>query len=92
MKRMLTLLAATVLPIVAWAQAALTDGEVTKVDKAAGKLTLRHAEIKNLDIPAMTRSFRVSDPRWLDELAPGQKVKFAAEKVGGQFTVVRLEK
>lgn len=92
MKRMLTLLAATVLATLAWAQAALTDGEVTKVDKAAGKLTLRHAEIKNLDIPAMTMSFRVSDPRWLEELAPGQKVKFAAEKVGGQFTVVRLEK
>jgi Cu/Ag efflux protein CusF len=92
MKRMLSLLAATVLATVAWAQAALIDGEVTKVDKAAGKLTLRHAEIRNLDIPAMTMSFRVSDPRWLEELAPGQKVKFAAEKVGGHFTVVRLEK
>jgi len=92
MKRILTLLAAAVLATAAWAQAALTDAEVTKVDKATGKITLRHGELKNLDWPAMTSSFRVSNPAWLDELAPGQKVRFSAEKVGGQFTVVRLEK
>jgi Cu/Ag efflux protein CusF len=91
MKKALTLLAALTLSTSLWAQA-LTEGEVTKVDKPAGKITLRHGEIKNLDMPAMTMSFRVSNPQWLDELAPGQKVKFAAEKVGGQFTVVKLEK
>lgn len=74
------------------AQAALVDGEVMKVDKGAAKLTLKHGEIKNLDMPPMTMSFRVSDPKWLEQLAAGQKVKFAAEKVGGQYTVVRLEK
>ena len=92
MKRALSLLAASLLATAAWAQATLTDGEVTKVDKPAGKVTLKHGEIKNLDMPPMTMSFRVSDPAWLDSLAAGQKVRFAVEKVNGQFTVVRLEK
>lgn len=91
MKTALILLAALTLTTSLWSQA-LTEGEVTKIDKPAGKTTLRHGEIKNLDMPAMTMSFRLSNPQWLDELATGQKLKFAAEKVGGQFTVVKLEK
>lgn len=92
MKRILSLLAISLLATAAWAQAVLVDAEVTKVDKAAGKVTLKHGEIKNLDMPPMTMSFRVSEAKWLDELAAGQKVKFAAEKLNGQYTVVQLQK
>ena len=92
MKSLSVLLAAAVLATAAFAQAALTPAEVVKVDKGAGKLTLKHEELKNLDMPAMTMSFRVSDPAWLDALAAGQKVRIVAEKVNGQYTVVRLEK
>ncbi len=92
MKSLLALLAAAVLSTAALAQAALTPGEVVKVDKGAGKVTLKHEELKNLDMPAMTMNFRVTDPAMLDSLAVGQKVRFAAEKVNGQYTVVRLEK
>jgi Cu(I)/Ag(I) efflux system periplasmic protein CusF len=91
-KTLLALLATAALTTVAFAQAALTPGEVVKVDKGAGKVTLKHEELKNLDMPAMTMSFRVTDPAWLDALAAGQKVRFSAEKVNGQYTVVRLEK
>jgi Cu(I)/Ag(I) efflux system periplasmic protein CusF len=92
MKRTLVFVSTALLALAAWAQAALVDGEVTKVDKAAGKVTLKHGEIKNLDMPPMTMSFRVSDAKWLDDLAAGQKVKFAAEKVNGQYTVVQIKK
>jgi Cu/Ag efflux protein CusF len=92
MKRVLLFTAAAVLAAAAWAQAPMTSGEVTKVDKAGGKLTLKHGEIKNLDMPPMTMVFRVKDPAWLDGLAVGQQVRFAAEKVQGQYTVVALEK
>ena len=91
-KSLSVLLAAAVLATTAFAQAALTPAEVVKVDKGAGKLTLKHEELKNLDMPAMTMSFRVSDPAWLEALAAGQKVRIVAEKVNGQYTVVRLEK
>ena len=69
----------------------MVAGEVRKVDKEAGKLTLRHAPIPHLDMPDMTMVFRVQEPAMLDRLKAGDKVRFAAEKVGGQYTVVRIE-
>ncbi len=89
MKRLITLLAATTLSLAAWAQP--VDGEVKKIDKAQGKVTLKHGEIKNLDMPAMTMVFRVKDAKMLDGLAEGAKVKFAAEKVDGQYTVTQIK-
>ena len=80
-------------PPAASAPAALqTEGEVRKVDKAQGKLTLRHGPIANLDMPAMTMVFRVADPKLLDNLQPGDKVRFAADKVDGAITVTAIER
>ena len=73
------------------AVAQTVDGEVKKVDIDAGKLTLKHAEIKNLDIPAMQMAFRVANAEWLKTLQVGDKVKFSADKVGGQFTITTIE-
>jgi Cu/Ag efflux protein CusF len=67
------------------------EGEVKKVDKDAGKITIRHGELKNLGMPAMTMVFRVKDPAMLDQVKAGDKVKFISEKVGGAFTLVQLE-
>jgi Cu/Ag efflux protein CusF len=69
----------------------MVDGEVRKVDKEAGKITLRHGELKNLDMPAMTMVFRVKDPAMLEQVKPGDKVRFVAEKVGGAFTLVQMD-
>lgn len=69
----------------------LIDGEVRKVDKDAGKLTLRHGEIKKLDMPAMTMVFRVKDTAMLDKVKAGDKVKFRAEGAAGAFTVTEIE-
>ncbi len=71
--------------------ASLTEGEVKKVDKEQQKVTLKHGEIKNLDMPGMTMVFRVKDPAMLDKLQPGDKVRFAAEKSGGAIVVTRIE-
>lgn len=68
----------------------LSDGEVRKVDKDAGKLTIRHGPLTNLDMPAMTMVFRVKDPAILDRVKEGDIVKFTAEKINGAFTVVDL--
>jgi Cu/Ag efflux protein CusF len=68
-----------------------TEGEVRKIDKAAGKLTLRHGRIENLDMPAMTMVFRVSDPAMLDGLKEGDKVRFSAERSGGTLNVTFIE-
>ena len=72
------------------AQEALSEGEVKKVDKEAGKLTIKHGPLENLGMPAMTMVFRVGDPAMLDQVAPGDKITFLAEKVGGFLTVTEL--
>lgn len=69
----------------------MADGEVRKVDKDAGKLTLRHGEIKNLDMPGMTMVFQVKDPALLDKVKVGDKVKFRAEKSGDAYVVMAIE-
>jgi Cu(I)/Ag(I) efflux system protein CusF len=79
MKRF-TILIATLLTSAAFAQASppATDAEVRKVDKDAGKITLKHGEIKNLDMPPMSMVFQV-------------KVSFTADKINGQYTVLSIE-
>ena len=67
------------------------DGEVMRIDQEAGKITLKHGEIKNLDIPAMQMAFRVANPNWLKTLQVHDKVRFSADKVGGQFTITAIE-
>jgi Cu(I)/Ag(I) efflux system protein CusF len=71
--------------------AELADGEVRKIDKDAGKITLRHGEIKSLDMPGMTMVFQVKDAALLDKIKVGDKVKFRAEKSGGGFMVTVIE-
>jgi Cu/Ag efflux protein CusF len=75
----------------AHAGAGMSDGEVRRVDKDAKKITLRHGPLANLDMPAMTMVFQVSDPAMLEQVKIGDKVKFVAEKSDGAFTITKLE-
>jgi Cu/Ag efflux protein CusF len=75
---------------VAFAQ--MVDGEVTKVDESAGKITIKHAPMKKFDMDAMTMVFRAQDPALLKQVKAGDKIKFEADKVNGQFTVMKIEK
>lgn len=68
-----------------------TDGEVRRIDKVQGKVTLRHGPITNLEMPAMTMVFKVADPKMLDTIKEGDKVKFAADRVNGAITVTAME-
>ena len=68
-----------------------TEGEVRKVDKEAGKLTLRHAEIKSLDMPPMVMVFQVTDAAVLDRLKAGDKVRFKAVNDAGKLVVVEIQ-
>lgn len=73
------------------AVASTSDGEVRKVDKEQGKVTLKHGPIANLDMPGMTMVFKVSSPKLLDTIKPGDKVKFAAENLNGALTVTAID-
>lgn len=83
---------ATIATTVVAAASDTTEGEVRKVDKAARKITLRHGEIKNLDMPPMSMVFQVQDPALLDKVQAGDKVRFTADKINGAITVMSIEK
>ena len=68
-----------------------SQGEVRKVDREQGKVTLRHGPLQNLDMPAMTMVFKAADPTLLGGLKEGDKVQFTAEKVNGVFVVTAIQ-
>jgi Cu/Ag efflux protein CusF len=69
----------------------MVDAEVKKVDKDAKKVTLKHAEIKRLDMPAMTMVFPVKDAAMLEKLKAGDKVKVNIEQSKGGYLVTAIE-
>ena len=71
---------------------ALAEGEVRKVDKDAGKLTIKHGPIPSMDMPPMTMVYRVKDAAMLDQVKAGDKIRFDAEKIGGAYTVTKIER
>jgi len=75
----------------ALAQALNAEGEVRRIDAAHGKITLKHGPIPNLQLPAMTLVFKVADPAMLSQVKPGDTVRFAADKVEGQYTITAIQ-
>lgn len=69
-----------------------SDGEVRKIDKTAGKITIRHGEIPNIGMGPMTMVFGVKSPALLDKVAAGDKVKFRVEEIKGDYVVTMIEK
>jgi Cu(I)/Ag(I) efflux system periplasmic protein CusF len=67
------------------------DGEVRKVNKDEKKITLRHGELKQQDMPPMTMVFHVKDPAMLDKVKAGDRVKFRAQNTGGALVITEIE-
>jgi Cu(I)/Ag(I) efflux system periplasmic protein CusF len=70
---------------------AMSVGEIRKVDKDAGKVTIKHGPLASLDMPAMTMVFRVKDLAMLDNLKAGDNIRFRAEKIDGNYTVTEYQ-
>ena len=68
----------------------LSTGEVRKVDKENARITLKHGPLNNLEMPGMTMVFKVADPKMLDSINEGDKVKFSADRVNGAITVTAI--
>ncbi len=69
----------------------MTDGEVRKIDKEAGKITIKHGDIKHMDMPGMTMVFVVKDKALLDKTAVGTKIQFMVTNENGQMTVTDIQ-
>ena len=70
--------------------AEMTEGEVRKVDKGARKLTIKHGEIRNLDMPPMTMVFQVKDGAMLDQLKAGDRIRFVVEQAATGLVVIDI--
>lgn len=68
----------------------MSEGEVRKIDKEQGKVTLRHGPIQSLDMPGMTMVFKVADPTLLESVKEGDRVEFAVERLDGSITVTAI--
>lgn len=71
--------------------ASMTDGEVRKVDRETGKVTIKHGDIKHLDMPGMTMVFTAKEKGLLTNLKPGDKVKFMVVNEGGKMVVTDIQ-
>lgn len=83
----------TLVPAIAIARSASgISAKVEKVDESANKVTLDHAAIPGLDMPAMTMVYKVQDPKMLKSVKAGDQVKFNIEKINSQLTVTKIDK
>jgi Cu/Ag efflux protein CusF len=96
MKKLKSILTATMLAcsiVGASAQSKLTDGQVIKVDASANKITIKHGPMKKLDMEdGMTMVYVARESSMLANIKAGDKIKFDAEQVNGQFTVTKIER
>ncbi len=69
----------------------MAEAEVRKLDMEARKITLKHGEVKNLEMPPMTMVFQIGNTSLPVGLKAGDRVRFTAEKIQGQYTVTRME-
>ena len=74
----------------AWA-AEMTAGMVKNVDEKLMKVTIKHEELKNLEMPSMTMVFAIADAAMLAKLKAGSKIKFTADRVNGRLTVTEVQ-
>lgn len=76
----------------AYAQALPVSGTVTKIDEAAGKMTIKHGPIKKMDMEGMTMVFKAQAPEMLKRVKVGDKVRFDVDRINGQMTLTGIEK
>lgn len=69
------------------------EGEVRRVDLERGTVVIRHGDIEGMrDMPAMTMTFRTLDPAMLEQMKPGDRIRFTVSRAGGAITILKFEK
>ena len=75
------------------ASAPMAEGEVRRIDKDAGRITIKHGPIKTdtLDMDPMTMVFHVRDKAQLDAIKDGDRVRFrVVSEEGGRLTITEI--
>ena len=74
------------------AQAQWANGEIRRIDAQNLRLTIKHGEIKALDMPPMTMVFYVKDPVLLQGLAVQDTIEFQASLEGTKYYLTEVKK
>lgn len=83
----------TALPRDVVAQSDMVNGQVTKIDQSAAKITIRHGPMPKFELDeGHTMVFRVQNSEILKQVKVGDKIEFEADRINGQFTVVKIQK
>jgi Cu/Ag efflux protein CusF len=89
----MTLMVATLIfAEVGLAQTDMAQGEVRRLDMQNAKVTIRHGDIKTLDMPPMTMVFVAKPKSLLDNLKVGDKIQFTAIEENSQYVVTDIKK
>lgn len=88
---MAALAVTSVCAVAAEAKQATATGQVRQVDAAAGKIAIKHGEIPDLGLPAMTLVYHIS-PSLLKGIKPGDKVTFTARRENSQYVITKISK
>lgn len=68
-----------------------SEGEITRIDKTAGKVFVKHGDMKKIGMFAMLMVFDIRDAAMLNQVNVGDKVRFTVERNGAQLTVTKIE-
>lgn len=68
------------------------SGEIRRVDPDNLRLTIKHGEIKSLDMPPMTMVFHVKDRAVLGDFKAQDKIEFQAQAEGTRYIVTEIRK
>ena len=74
------------------AQAQWANGEIRRIDAPNLRLTIKHGEIKALDMPPMTMVFYVKDPVLLQGLAVQDTIEFQVSLEGTKYYLTEVKK
>ncbi len=66
------------------------EGEIKKLDLSRQKVTIKHGDIKSVDMPPMTMIFTLKNEELGKDLEVGQKILFYVEKIQGKYTITDL--
>jgi Cu(I)/Ag(I) efflux system protein CusF len=73
------------------ARAAWSEGVVKAIHKQDGQITIAHVPLANLGMGKMTMTFRLKTPALIEGVKEGSNIRFVAENVNGELTVVALQ-
>ncbi len=67
------------------------NGEIRRVVKQSNTVLIKHEEIPHIGMSAMTMPFKVKDSHLLENLKPGDKIKFSVVEEQQDLVITQIK-